>query len=645
MTSTVSRPGAYVFAQQLGLTGDLAIVGPRSLGGSYPVSQFAAAAVGATALALADLVGTDAQAEVSTPLVDGWFSAAVRPREPVASPWEELAGDYATGDGWIRLHTNVPAHRAAALDVLGLSGEATRAQVEAAVTDWRADDLESEVVFAGGAAAAMRTAGAWSRHPQGEAVAAEPLVDVQQGEPGRAMSPGLEGRPLAGVRVLDLTRVLAGPVATRVLAMLGADVLRIDPPDWNEPALEPDMTLGKRCARLDARTVDGRAELLALLTEADVLVHGYRPGALESMSLDVDTRRQLRPGLVEVQINAYGYTGPWAGRRGFDSLVQMSSGIADRGMRETSAQHPVPLPVQALDHATGWLAAAAALRGISTARTLGLGSMSRLSLARTAVELERWRTAWGGGPFPATPLEPLPSRPLDTPFGTVDVLDSPLDVSELALETLQPPRRLGSDDPVWQSAAVAEVDRRPRRELRATLSLTWWRVLAWAASAALATWALQGLPSTIGAALLAQTQTVVPWWSTPAWAIGAVAQAVILAAAWMLISPRTTVGVAAGTTAAFGYAAHLVVATAALLASGASALPESFGAALLTVAIIATTSGAALVGLAAPVLLLVTPLFLGRVSVGDRVLTVRYLRREREARRPRSARVSGVAPQ
>ncbi len=620
------RPGTHVLAQQLGLDRDLAIVGPRSLGGSYPVSQFAAAAVGATALALADLVGTDAQAEVSTPLVDGWFAAAVRPRTPVASPWEALAGDYATGDGWIRLHTNVPAHRAAALEVLGLGESATRADVEAAVTDWRADDLESEVVFAGGAAAAMRTAGAWSRHPQGVAVASEPLVDVRPGSEGRPLPLGLEGRPLAGVKVLDLTRVLAGPVATRVLAMLGADVLRIDPSDWNEPALEPDMTLGKRCARLDAHSVEGRSELLALLAEADVLVHGYRPGALDSIGLDDETRQAVRPGLVEVQLNAYGHTGPWAARRGFDSLVQMSAGMADRGMRETSAEHPVPLPVQALDHATGWIAAAAALRGVAEARRTGRGSASRLSLARTALELENWRTAWGGGPFPTTPLGELPSRPLDTVWGTVDVLDSPLEVSALALETLQPPRRLGSDEPVWQAEAIAPVDPRPRPAMRSTLSLPWPRVLAWAASSGFATWALQGVPATVGAAVLGQTQSTIAWWTTPAWAIGALAQAVVLAVAWILISPRTTVAVGAVSTAALGYAAHVLAATVVLVTAASTALPPEFGAALLTLAVITTTTGALLVGLAAPVLLLVAPPFLGRVAATDRVVRVRYKR-------------------
>lgn len=427
------------------------MTGAAGLGGAYPVSQFAAAAVGVTALAVADLTGASVQRAMSVPLVDAWFSAAVRLRTPPPNPWDAIAGDYRAADGWVRLHTNAPAHKTAALAVLGLDASSDRATVGAAVAAWGAADLETAVVSAGGCAAVMRTVADWQRHPQGIALADEPLVAVEAGSAHlrSPLSAGEPGRPLGGVRVLDLTRVLAGPVATRTLAMLGADVLRVDPPDWSEPALEPDMTLGKRCARLDARTAEGRSALLALLSRADVLVHGYRPGALDSIGLDAATRAAVRPGLVEVQISAYGYTGPWAGRRGFDSLVQMSTGIAERGMRESGADAPVPLPVQALDHATGWLAAAAAAHGIAHARRSGRGSVSRLSLARTALELERWRDDFGGGPFATAASAELPSRPIETPWGTADLIDSPLDLSATALGSLLPPGPLGSDRPAW----------------------------------------------------------------------------------------------------------------------------------------------------------------------------------------------------
>jgi crotonobetainyl-CoA:carnitine CoA-transferase CaiB-like acyl-CoA transferase len=134
-------------------------------------------------------------------------------------------------------------------------------------------------------------------------------------------------------------------VATRFLAGLGAEVLRVDPPGWEEPSLEPEVTLGKRCARLDLRGSEGRARLRALLKAADIIVHGYRPDALESLGFGVAERRMLRPGLVDVSLSAYGWSGPWALRRGFDSLVQMSSGIAHEGARTVGSPRPRPLPV------------------------------------------------------------------------------------------------------------------------------------------------------------------------------------------------------------------------------------------------------------------------------------------------------------
>ena len=162
-------------------------------------------------------------------------------------------------------------------------------------------------------------------------------------------------RPLTGIRVLDLTRVLAGPVATRFLAGFGAEVLRIDPPWWDEPAVVPEVVLGKRCARLDLRTPDGREGFLACFARRTCWSTAIRPDALARLGLGAETRRQARPGLIDVSLDAYGWTGPWRGRRGFDSLVQMSAGIADEGMRRFGKDRPTPLPVQALDHATGYL--------------------------------------------------------------------------------------------------------------------------------------------------------------------------------------------------------------------------------------------------------------------------------------------------
>ena len=194
-------------------------------------------------------------------------------------------------------------------------------------------------------------------------------------------------RPLRGIRVLDLTRVIAAPVATRFLAGLGASVLRIDPPWWDEPGVVPDMTLGKRCARLDLQKSAGRARFCRLLSQADIFVHGLRPGALSRLGVDAELRRKIRPGLVDVSLNTYGWSGPWVNRRGFDSLVQMSSGIAEAGMRQLNRDRPAPLPVQALDHATGYLMAAAAIHGLINRLTRRSGSEWRTSLAATAAVL------------------------------------------------------------------------------------------------------------------------------------------------------------------------------------------------------------------------------------------------------------------
>ncbi|MER3387329.1 MAG: CoA transferase [Microcella pacifica] len=635
----------------------VAVTGKPTLGGAYPVSAFAAQAVGAVGLALAKLAdesdrpaangaalaseaseGASASGSVIVdgPLADAWFSAAVRPTQPLASPWDAVAGDYRTADGWIRLHTNAPHHRAAALRVLGLPEPVDRPAVAAAVERWTGDVLETEVVIAGGCAAVMRSVEQWARHPQGIAVAAEPLVAADVRESGRPFPAGVAERPLAGVRVLDLTRVLAGPVATRVLALLGADVLRVDPPSWNEPSVAPDMTLGKRCTRLDTDDVEDRAELLALLAEADILVHGYRPGALDSMGLDAATLRRVRPGLVEVQVDAYGYSGPWAGRRGFDSLVQMSSGIAHLGMLHAAAEVPVPLPVQALDHATGWFAAAAALRGVARARHTGAGSVSRLSLARTALELQLLRDAalasqadaHATSAFPAAPAPPtLPGRTIDTFWGEALVLDPPLSVAGVRIETFVAPRPLGSDEPEWQSDLDEVLPSRRAgatagSSARAVAALGAGRTLVWGLLSAVLVWGLQGVIGLLGSLALGGAPQLY-FWTQPEWLAGAAAQAAALAGAWYATSRLVTVAPAVALTTLAGYAASvLVTAAAGVLRVGEPFAAESF----VTVLVVSLSTGAALVALLVPDLLLFTRLFVGRVSGDQSLAQTRYAR-------------------
>jgi hypothetical protein len=355
-----------------------------------------------------------------------------------------VAGDYRTSDGWIRLHTNAPHHRAAALRVLGV--DVDRAAVEAAVARWTSEELEAAVVDAGGASAAMRSIAAWDRHPQGASVAAEPLFAAEPTSAAERNWQPRPGRPLAGVRVLDLTRVLAGPVATRLLAGWGATVLRIDPPGWDEPGVIPEMLLGKRTARLDLRTRPGRDHFATLLADADVLVSGYRSDALDRLGFDVAARAALHPGLVDVALDAYGWTGPWRTRRGFDSLVQMSAGIADAGMHALGRDRPTPLPVQALDHATGYLIAAAVLRGLAQRSESGMGNSWRLSLARTA----RLLVDAGRQPADDPPGEAAVGDAIEhTSWGPARRVEPPLSVDGAPLSWELPARALGSDAAEW----------------------------------------------------------------------------------------------------------------------------------------------------------------------------------------------------
>lgn len=431
----------------------LAFAGSGGLASAFPVSDFASAAVATAALSIAEFAGKTGTSRppvtVDRRLASIWFWTSIRPIGwKLPAPWDPIAGDYPTRDGWIRLHTNAPHHRAAVERVL--EARSDRDAIARAVARWPKATLENAVVEAGGCAAEMRSVGEWQEHPQGRAVAAEPLVRWVTTAPGGVPSwRVLPARPLAGIRVLDLTRVLAGPVASRFLAGFGADVLRIDPPDWDEPGVAPEVTLGKRCARLDLRTPHDRAVFERLLAGADILIHGYRPGALEGLAFDAAARRKLAPGLVDVSLDAYGWSGPWAGRRGFDSLVQMSTGIADRGMRLVHKAKPLPLPVQALDHATGYLMAAAAIRGVTRRLENGTGTEARLSLARATKLLIDHERQVTDAPLAAETDSDLMPAIEQTDWGPARRIAAPFAVSGTPLRWELPARNLGTSNPEW----------------------------------------------------------------------------------------------------------------------------------------------------------------------------------------------------
>jgi len=424
----------------------IAFTSSGALPSAFAVTDLACASVATAGQAVSELLqqhtGRLPHLEVDRRLASFWFATSIRPLGWSVPPmWDPVAGDYATKDGWIRLHTNAPHHRAAAETVLGAVDN--RAAMASNVAQWAKSDLEQAVVDAGGCAAEMRTWAQWQAHPQGQAVNAEPLVHFENnGHSPEKPWQGSVARPLAGIKVLDLTRVLAGPVASRFLAGLGADVLRIDPPTWNEPGVIPEVTLGKRCARLDLHAPADRAVFEHLLKDADVLLHGYRADALERLGYGVAERQRLAPGLVDVCLNAYGWGGPWQNRRGFDSLVQMSSGIAEAGMHWKRADKPTPLPLQALDHATGYLMAASAIR------LLGTGRSARLSLARTAKLLIE---AGAGTDEPLRAEDENDQGILveQTPWGPAHRLQVPLKITGTPVQWELPASELGSHRAQW----------------------------------------------------------------------------------------------------------------------------------------------------------------------------------------------------
>ena len=306
---------------------------------------------------------------------------------------DPVMGFYATRDGrWIQLHTNFPHHLEGVLKVLGCAND--RAAVAEAIRGWDGATLDQTLADAGLCAALIRTPGEWAALDQAKAIAGLPLFEIERIGDAPVEPPREAGaeRPLAGVRVLDLSRIIAGPVAGRALAQHGAEVLMVNGPHLpNIAPLVIDNGRGKRSAVIDLRDAAGRETLTGLVSGADVFLQAYRPGALTARGFGPEELARVRPGIVYVSVCAYGHTGPWAARRGFDSLVQSASGIAFTEREAAGWDEPKHLPCQALDHATGYLAAFGAMAALARRATDGGSWHVRVSLAQTG----RWLQSFG----------------------------------------------------------------------------------------------------------------------------------------------------------------------------------------------------------------------------------------------------------
>ncbi len=357
---------------------------------SFAVGTAAQASVAAAALAAAELwrlrSGQRQRASVAMRDAAIEFRSERYMRGGGEAPkevWDRIAGLYRCGDGrWVRLHTNFPHHRDGMLKLLGC--DYSREAVQRALDGRQGEVFETAAAEAGLVATMTRSFAEWDAHGQGQAVASLPAFTIEKigDAPPQPLPAG--DRPLSGVRVLDLTRVIAGPVCGRTLAAHGADVLWVTAKHL--PQMTPlviDNSRGKLSTYVDLREAKGRDTLAALTRDADIFVQGYRPGAVAGNGFSAEQAAQLRPGIVYVSLSAYGHEGPWAKRRGFDSLVQNANGINDAEAEAAGADKPTPLPCQALDHAAGFLMAFGAMTALARRVTEGGSWHVRVSLAQT----------------------------------------------------------------------------------------------------------------------------------------------------------------------------------------------------------------------------------------------------------------------
>lgn len=431
------------------------VTGPRRWWAAPPggldVEGLALGSVAAAATALNALTGrqrSSVEAGRVAAAFDSLGNLRVDGRKPEG--FAPMSGFRRTADGWIRLHANYPHHAARLMEALSAAGPG---DVDRAVLDMTALDAEAVIAAHGGAAAAVRSREQWRSSPLSAATQGPWISFTPAGHSGarNGWVPDRDaGRPLDGLRVLDLTRVVAGPTATRLLGALGADVLRVDPPGM--PELEDafvDSGFDKRSVKLDLARQQDLQRVRALLDGAEAVITGYRGGSLDRYGLDASALLHDRPGLVVVALTAWGYDGPWTARRGFDSLVQAACGIAERYGQDKAGWQPGALPIQALDHATGYGIAAAVLALLAERRDKGTGGAARLSLARTAEELFVLRPAAG------TP-DTLPApgyRFSDSAYGRLRFVDPPLMLDGGPLTYRSAPVPYGSSEPRWQDPA------------------------------------------------------------------------------------------------------------------------------------------------------------------------------------------------
>ena len=371
--------------------------------------------------------------------------------KPPGPAWDAIAGVYQTRDRrFVRLHTNFPHHRDAVCKVLGC--EPDRDEVQAALMQWDAEAFETAAYAGGGVVAMMRSYEAWSASPHARALGELPLISIEKiGDAAPKPWPAGD-RPLAGLRMLDLSRVIAGPVAGRTLAAHGADVLLISGPDLPAiPWLTIDTGRGKLTSLVELKSEPGKTVLRDLLSQADIFSQGYRPRALAELGFSPEDAAQINPGIVYVALSAYGHAGPWATRRGFDSLVQTTTGFNHAEGVAAGVDGPKELPAQMLDHATGYFMAFGAMMAKARQSREGGSWHVRVSLAQTGRWL--WNLGRVDDGFKTAELKGESVTPfieeVASGFGTLNSVRHAAILSRTPAFWARPAMPLGSHPPQW----------------------------------------------------------------------------------------------------------------------------------------------------------------------------------------------------
>jgi crotonobetainyl-CoA:carnitine CoA-transferase CaiB-like acyl-CoA transferase len=371
--------------------------------------------------------------------------------KPPPPAWDSIAGVYKTrGQRFVRLHTNFPHHREAVCRVLNCRAE--RDDVQAALMQWDAEAFETAAYEAGGVVSMMRSHDEWSETPQAKALAALPFMTIEKiGEAAPKPWPAGD-RPLAGLRVLDLSRVIAGPVAGRTLAAHGADVLLVSGADLPAiPWLTIDTGRGKLTTFIDLKRDEGRRRLNELLAEADVFSQGYRPRALADLGFSPEEAARINPGIVFVSLSAYSHVGPWAERRGFDSLVQTATGFNHAEGQAAGLDGPKELPAQILDHASGYLMAFGAMMAKARQSREGGSWHVRVSLAQTGRWI--WNLGRVADGLNTKDLQEEAVRPfveqVPSGFGRLQAIRHAAQLSRTPALWSRPAMPLGSHPPQW----------------------------------------------------------------------------------------------------------------------------------------------------------------------------------------------------